>query len=76
MKRLNCTRAWLATLALLALVAFGVMAFFLGATLNPAQIAILAGIVGAISKDVSGAFAYFFDGVPKKTEPPTTESTQ
>ena len=75
MKRINCTRAWLAVLALIALVTFGVLVIALGASLNPTQIAILSSIVALVGKDVGTAFAYFFDGTPTKPEPPaTTES--
>lgn len=73
---MNCKRFWLALLALVALVAFGVLVIVLGATLNPTQIAILSSIVALCGKDVGTAFAYFFDGTPTKPDPSTPESKQ
>jgi hypothetical protein len=65
----DCTRAWLAVLALLAVVAFGVLVILMGASLNTTQIAILTSIVTLVGKDVGTAFAYFFDGTPKPETP-------
>lgn len=76
MKRLNCTRGWLAVLSLLAMVAFGVLVIVIGASLNPTQIAILSSIVALIGGDVKAAFAYFFDGTPTKPDPSTPEPTK
>lgn len=69
MKRLNCTRGWLAFLALLFLAVLGVMVILMGAQLNTTQIAILSTIVALVGGDVKSAFAWFFDGVPEKPTP-------
>lgn len=63
------TRAVLAALALVALVAFGVLVILMGASLNTTQIALLSTIVALVGGDVKAAFAYFFDGTPKPETP-------
>lgn len=65
----NKTRAGLAFLALLALIAGGVLAYFYGDKLNSVQLALLTMVLTKIADKVSSAFAYYFDGTPHTNNP-------
>jgi hypothetical protein len=68
----NATRAALAIIAVVALVAAGALAFFFGDKLNGTQITLLTMIVTMIGNKAADAYGYFFDGAATKTAPLTT----
>jgi len=72
MKRLNCTRAKAFLLAIIALVSFGVLAFFYGDKLTSNALQLITTIVMLIGGIVKSADGFFYDGTPAKPEQSTS----
>lgn len=66
----NLTRAVLGTISLIALVAIGILAFFLGDKLTTSQMNLLVMIVTILSAKSGAVFSYFFDGSADKQPKP------
>lgn len=69
MKQLNYTRAALALLALLSLVGFGIVAFWMGDKLSSNALQLITTIVVLVGGALKSADGFFFDGVPKQETP-------
>lgn len=63
---LETTRARLAYITVIALVAAGGLAFFVGDRLNGTQISLLTMLITQIANKASAAFGFFFDGTADK----------
>lgn len=74
-RAVNCTRANLATMVVLGLIAFGVLAFFYGEKLTNPAMQLITTIVVLIGTNAKSAFSFFYDGTPPKPEQSTATTT-